>query len=103
MVRNDDLPDDIREQAHTALAMAHMKMDSIHFVKEHLWLATDIAKNKVQTARNLYVLGQLYAEEQNRDSASIVFKKLVDFKKAPYKFRIFANIEKATGCIVYII
>jgi tetratricopeptide (TPR) repeat protein len=99
MVRKDDLPDDIREEAHTALAMAHMKMDSLHLVKEQLWLATDIAKNKVQTARNLYILGQIYAEEQNRDSASIVFKKLVDFRKAPYKFRIHANIELAKNSV----
>jgi len=99
MVRKAELPDDIREEAHTALAMAHMKMDSLHYVKEHLWLATDIAKNKVQTARNLYILGQIYAEEQNRDSASIVFKKLVDFKKAPYKFRIHAEIELAKNSV----
>jgi tetratricopeptide (TPR) repeat protein len=99
MVRKDDLPDEIREEAHTALAMAHIKMDSLHLAKEQLWLATETAKNKVQTARNLYILGQLYAEEQNRDSASLVFKKLVDFKKAPYKFRIHANIELAKNSV----
>lgn len=99
MVRKNDLPDDIREEAHTALAMAHMKMDSLHLVKEQLWLATDIGKNKVQNARNLYILGQIYAAEQNRDSASLVFKKLIDFKKAPYKFRIHANIELAKNSV----
>ena len=95
MVRNPELSDEIKEAAHTALAMAHMKMDSLHLVKEQLWLATQTSKNKVQTARNLYILGQLYEEEQNRDTAAIVFKKLVDFKQAPYKFRIRANIQLA--------
>jgi tetratricopeptide (TPR) repeat protein len=99
MVRKKDLPDEIREEAHTALAMAHMKMDSLHLVKEHLWLATETSKNKVQRARNLYILGQLYAEEQNRDTASLVFKRLIDFKKAPYKFRIHANIELAKNSV----
>ena len=99
MARKKELPDDIREEVHTALAMAHMKMDSIHLVKEQLWLATATTKNKVQRARNLYILGQLYAEEQNRDSASIVFKKLVDFKQAPYKFRIHADIELAKNSV----
>ncbi len=99
MVRGNDLSDDIREQAHTSLAMAHMKMDSLHFVKDQLWLATQTSKNKVQTARNLFILGQLYAEDQNRDTAAIVFKRLVNFKQAPYKFRIHAQIELAKNSV----
>lgn len=95
LLRQQDLPELIKEEAHTALAMAYMKMDSIHRVKEHLWLATETSKNKIQRARNMYVLGQLYAMEKNKDSATLVFQNLVDFKKAPYKYRIHANIELA--------
>ena len=99
LLRQQELPDLIKEEAHTALAMAFMKQDSLHLVKEQLWLATETSKNKVQRARNMFVLGQLYAEEQNKDSASLVFKNLVDFKKAPYKFRIHANIELAKNSV----
>lgn len=99
MVRNKDLPDEIKEEAHTSLAMAHMKMDSLHLVKDQLWLATQTHKNKVQTARNLYILGQLYEEDQNRDTAALVFKRLVDFKQAPYKFRIHAQIQLAKNSV----
>ncbi len=99
MVRNRDLPDHIREEAHTSLAMAHMKMDSLHLVKDQLWLATQTSKNKVQTARNLYILGQLYEEEGNRDTAAMVFKRLVDFKQAPYKFRVHAQIQLAKNSV----
>lgn len=99
LLRQQDLPDEIKEEAHTALAMAYTKMDSIHKVKEHLWLATQTAKNKIQRARNMFVLGQLYASEKNKDTASLVFQRLVDFKKAPYKYRIHANIELAKNSV----
>ena len=99
LLRQPDLTDRQREAAHTAMAMAHQKMDSIHLVKEQLWLATQTSKNKVQRARNLFILGQLYAMEENRDTASLVFKRLIDFKQAPYKFRIYANIELAKNSV----
>lgn len=100
MLRNQELPEVIREQAHTTMAMAYMKMDSIHLVKEQLWFATQTSKNHTQSARNLFILGQLYALEQNTDTANIIFKRLVDFKKAPYKFRIYADIEKAKNTVL---
>ena len=95
LLRQPELTDRIREEAYTGLAMAYMKMDSIDRVKENLWLATRTKENKVQAARNLFILGQLYGQENNKDSASIVFNQLIDFKRAPYKFRIYANIELA--------
>ena len=99
LLRQPKLSDKIKEEAHTAMAMAHMKMDSIEKAKDELWLATETSKNKVQRARNLYILGQLYAEQQNKDTATLVFKRLVDFKKAPYKYRIYANIEMAKNSV----
>ena len=90
-----DLPDEIKEQAHTAMAMAYVKSDSLENAKKHLRLATRTLKNKEQGARNLFVLGQMYSLEGKKDSAITVFKKLIDFKKAPYKYKIHANIELA--------
>ena len=89
------LSDNIKEQAHTALAMAYVKSDSIQRVIEHLNKATLTHKNKNQTARNLFVLGQYYSLQNKKDSASIVFSKLADFRKSPYKYRVHANIELA--------
>ncbi|QNM84835.1 tetratricopeptide repeat protein [Polaribacter pectinis] len=90
-----DLPDEIKEQGHTALAMAYVKADSVQKVKKHLHLATKTLLNKEQGARNLFILGQIYASENKKDSAIMVFKRLENFKKAPYKFKIHANIEIA--------
>ncbi len=89
------LPDEIKEQAHTALAMAYVKSDSMQKAKKHLQLATRTLKNRDQGARNLFVLGQMYSDENKKDSAFYVFEKLANFKKAPYKYKIHANIELA--------
>jgi tetratricopeptide (TPR) repeat protein len=90
-----DLPDEIKEQAHTALAMAYVKSDSVQKAKKHLELATRTLKNRNQGARNLFILGQIYSDEDKKDSAFYVFNKLANFKKAPYKYKIHANIELA--------
>tara|TARA_B110000046_G_scaffold166241_1_gene183013 strand:- start:1499 stop:3736 length:2238 start_codon:yes stop_codon:yes gene_type:complete len=90
-----NLPDITKEQAHTALAMAYVKTDSLQKAKKHLQLATRTLKNRDQAARNLFVLGQMYSDENKKDSASYVFEKLANFKKAPYKYKIHANIELA--------
>ena len=90
-----ELPNKIKEQGHTALAMAYLKSDSLQNAKKHLLLATRTLENKAQAARNLFVLGQLYSSENKKDSASWVFKKLANFKKAPYKYKIHAQIALA--------
>ncbi len=90
-----DLPNKIKEQAHTAMALAYVKSDSLQKAKKHLQLATRTLENKAQGARNLFVLGQIYSLENKKDSANYMFNKLANFKKAPYKYKIHANIELA--------
>lgn len=90
-----DLPNRIKEQAHTALAMAYVKSDSLQNVKKHLQLATRTLENQAQGARNLFVLGQIYSLEDKKDSANLTYNRLANFKKAPYKYKIHANIELA--------
>ena len=90
-----ELPEIIKEQGYTALAMAYIKADSIQKAKKHLIKATESLKNKDQGARNLFVLGQIYSSEEKKDSASFVFNKIINFKKAPFKYKMNANIELA--------
>lgn len=90
-----DLPNKVKEQAFTALAMAYVKSDSLLKTKQSLQLATRTLENNTQAARNLFILGQLFANENKKDSASQVFQKIIDFKKAPHKYKIHAAIELA--------
>jgi len=84
-----------REDANTAIAMAYAKTDSLEQVVKHLNLAVLTDNNKEQTARNLFILGQLYRGKNQIDSSNIAFRKIIDLKKAPYKYVIHAHIEQA--------
>jgi tetratricopeptide (TPR) repeat protein len=90
-----DFDPEIKEQANTALAMAYIKSDSLQKAKKHLILATRTHSNREQAARNMFVLGQMYAKENKKDSAAVVFNQLTVFKKAPKKYKIHANLALA--------
>lgn len=94
-----NLPDETKENGYTALAMAYLKSDSIQKAKESLLLATRTLKDKDQAARNLFILGQLFAEENKKDSAAMQFKKLINFSNAPERYKIHAEIELAKNAI----
>nr|WP_306771766.1 tetratricopeptide repeat protein [Polaribacter sp. 20A6] len=90
-----DLPEITREQGYTALAMAYIKSDSIDNAKKYLNKATETLNNRNQGARNLFVLGQIYSSEHKKGSASLAFQRIIDFRKAPYKYKMHAHIELA--------
>ena len=71
-----DLPQKIKEEGYTTLAMAYVQSDSLQKAKESLMKATESMSNRAQGARNLFVLGQMYSAEDKKDSASIVFNKI---------------------------
>ncbi len=89
------LSDRIKEQAHTAMAMAYEKTDTIQKVIEHLTKGSQTFVNKEQSARNMFILGQIYSELDRKDSARMVFQKLASHKKAPNKYKVHASIELA--------
>ncbi|WP_158840021.1 type IX secretion system periplasmic lipoprotein PorW/SprE [Polaribacter sp. L3A8] len=90
-----DLPEETKEHGYTTLAMAYIKSDSIENAKKYLIKATEILKDRNQGARNLFVLGQIYSSENKKDSALLTFNKIINFKKAPYKYKMHAHIELA--------
>ncbi len=81
-----------RQQAYTAMAMAYEKTDTIQKVIDNLAISTSFLKNH-QSARNAFVLGQIYSELNRKDSARMVFRKLADERWVPEKYRIHASIE----------
>ena len=85
-----------KAEALTVLAMAYMEQDStqmvINLLDSTLLYKT---KNFNQKARNLFILGQLYRLQNKIDSSNIAFKKLSKFAKAPYRFKIYSQVEIA--------
>jgi tetratricopeptide (TPR) repeat protein len=95
LIKHNTLEKENREEAHTTLAMAYLETDSIQLVIHHLNQAVLTDYNQEQRARNLFILGQLYRENSQIDSSNISFQKIVESKKAPYKYKIHAFLEKA--------
>ena len=91
----EQLTNKIRENAHTALAMAYVQTDSVVPAIAQLKLATRTQEDKNQAARNLFILGQMYSAQNQKDSASAVFNRLRQFKRGPYTYRIQAEIALA--------
>ncbi|WP_196885646.1 tetratricopeptide repeat protein [Aureivirga sp. CE67] len=94
LLERKKLPDAIREKANTALAMAYYSLDSVQHTIDYLKSATRTSENKAQTARNLFILGQLYRSQEKLDSSNNAFYKVAKMKKIPYKYRINAELEK---------
>lgn len=96
LTKQKDLEDNIKDDAHTALAMAYMQMDSTQQVINHLNEALKFTKkNYNQATRNAFILGQLYRNQGKMDSSNMAFNRIANDKKAPYRFRIYAQLERA--------
>lgn len=94
LLRKDNLQKEELEQAHTALAMAYIAMDSVPAAIKQLHLALESDENKEQHARNLFVLGQLYDLQKSNDSAQWAFNQLIEYPKAPRKYEVHAYLKK---------
>lgn len=68
IIKKVELPEETIEKAHTALAMAYTQLDSTQHVIDQLKLATYYFKDPVQSSRNMFILGQIYREENKIDS-----------------------------------
>ncbi len=95
LLKDDTLPLLIIENAYTTKAMVYESLDSSEAIIKNLNEAVLYSVNPKLKARNLFILGQLYRKQQNIDSSNIAFEELIDFRKAPYRYKIHAQIERA--------
>lgn len=95
VIKNAGISDEIYEKAQTALAMAYTQLDSAQLVMDHLKKSTYFFKDRSQSARNLFILGQIYREENKIDSSNMVFDALGSMKKIPQKYKVHAILERA--------
>jgi len=95
VLKNIELPEESYEEAHTTLAMTYTQLDSTHLVIDHLKKSTTYFIDKNQGARNLFILGQIYREQNKIDSSNMVFDNLTYMKKIPRKYIIHAILERA--------
>ncbi len=89
----ETIPKPMVEEAYTAMAMAYSQTDTIQKFIHYLKKATETSYNKEQTARNLFILGQVYNELNQKDSAKLAFKRIAETRKFPRKYKLHATIE----------
>ncbi|MGB2128502.1 MAG: tetratricopeptide repeat protein [Flavicella sp.] len=94
MLQKNNLSDELREDAFTALALAYRQLDSMQPLLKSLRDAISVSTDPLQKSRNLFVLGQLYRENNEITKSQSAFQTLIDFRKAPYKYKILSEIEK---------
>ena len=95
VLRNAFISNEMYEQAHTTLAMIYTQLDSTHLVVDHLKKSTTFLTDINQSARNLFILGRIYREENRIDSSNIVFENLSYMKNVPQKYKVHATLERA--------
>lgn len=84
----------VLEDAYTTKALAYHQLDSVQLVIENLHKAVEESENTQKKSRNLFILGQLYRQENSLNNSQQAFQDIIDFRKAPYKYKIHAEIEK---------
>lgn len=94
-IKSGNLDEELTEKAYTALAMAYNQLDSLQQTIDNLKLATYYFTDKNQGARNLFILGQLYREQEKIDSSNMMFEALTYLKKIPRKYMVHGQIERA--------
>jgi len=95
LLQDDGLPLKVIENGYTTKAMVYESLDSTEAVIKNLNEAVLYSVNPKLKARNLFILGQLYREQNNIDSSNIAFENLINFRKAPYRYKIHAQIDRA--------
>jgi tetratricopeptide (TPR) repeat protein len=93
LLKSLKLPKSIVEDANTALAMAYVALNDADNALKHLKLATETSNNKEQTARNLFIIGQIENNKGAYNESKNAFDQVVNLNKAPYKYKIHAKIE----------
>jgi len=94
LLEKEKLSDELREDSYTTLALAYSQLDSIVPLINSLQKAISVSKDPYQKSRNLFILGQLYRQENYMNRSQETFQELIDYRKAPYKLKVYAEIEK---------
>ncbi len=92
--KNKNLKKEDQVNFHTIYAMTYLALDSIAQAKNHLLKTLDSKIDPDQKARNWFILGQLYKNENRVDSAQWAFNNVIENKKNPLKYVTHAYFQE---------
>jgi len=95
LLRQEELEDKDLADATSMLAQAYINTKSIDTAITQLEIAANATKSNDERGRYRFIQGQLYNKLGYKDSANIVFDKVIDLKrKTPRMYMISAHLEK---------
>nr|WP_321234009.1 hypothetical protein [uncultured Psychroserpens sp.] len=98
LLEEEELEDQDLADATSILAQAYLNIKSKDSALVQLAIAADFTKKKKEKARFNYIIGQLYNEFGEKDSANIAFDKVIEMhRKIPRPYYINAHLAKSNN------
>lgn len=98
LLEEEVLEDQDMADATSMLAQAYLNVKSKDSALTQLAIAAEFTKKKKEQARFNYIIGQLYNEFGEKDSANIAFDKVIDMhRKIPRAYYINAHLAKSNN------
>lgn len=96
LIRNSKMADQDWADAHAILAQAYINTGALDSAVVPIKIAARYTKNNDERGRYYYITGQLYNRLQLRDSANLVFEKIIELhRRTPREYLVNARLEKA--------
>jgi len=98
LLDQEELEDQDLADATSMLAQAYINIKAKDSALTQLAIAAEFTKKKKEEARFNYIIGQLYNEFGEKDSANIAFDKVIDMhRKIPRPYYINAHLAKSNN------
>lgn len=96
LLKHIELKDQVYADANATLAQAFLNLKEQDSAVAKLKLAAEYTKENEEKARYHFILGQLYDEVQQKDSANLEYQQVIDMKrKSPRRYVIQAHAKQA--------
>ncbi len=96
LLEQEELEDQDLADASSILAKAYINVKAKDSALVQLAIAADVTKKNKEKARFNYIIGQLYNEFGQKDSANLAFDKVIDLhRKIPRPYYINAHLAKS--------
>jgi len=98
LIEQEELEDQDMADASSMLAQAYLNIKAKDSALTQLSIAADFTKKNKEKARFNFIIGQLYNEFEEKDSANIAFDKVIDMhRKIPRPYYINAHLAKSNN------
>ncbi|CAM4137006.1 tetratricopeptide repeat protein [Zobellia nedashkovskayae] len=95
LLKFERLTDQEYADARAMIAQAYINEKVIDTAVQHLKVASHYTKKNAEKGRYLYIIGQLYNQMDQKDSANYAFTKVIDLnRRSPRVYMINAEIQK---------